>query len=377
MKIIELLINEEDDDAGLDGVALVNMPAHEANFYHFNKVSNEKYVLNEQEIPKVLELFRSFGEDEKELIKQGYKISAVRELNREQFSILSAPNDTSTQDTDEVRFRYKYVGPKDDKNREFCGEMMGLGRVFRIEDIDEMSALNVNNIGPDGYSIFTWRGSYNCRHRWVQLVYTKDGRIINKDNVKRGLIDEDGVPGPDTRTTATIDAGNTPPRVGGAFGVDKKDFPDTAFRVFNSEKRIVVGPAMVPEKLIIRQDARGVYFVYFSADTIRKIQQKYMKDKLLDKNNLEHQDEFVNDVDVVESWIVDDVEKDKQAVFGMEYPVGTWMLVMKVNNDEVWEQVKDGTLNGYSVQGYFMEQAKFNKTTNILDEIKNLLVNYE
>ena len=77
---------------------------------------------------------------------------------------------------------------------------------------------------------------------------------------------------------------------------------------------------------------------------------------------------------MVESWIVDDPEHDKQQVFGMEYPKGTWMVSMKIEDDAIWQKIKEGKLNGYSVQGYFLEKAKFNTDTHrILDEIKDIL----
>jgi hypothetical protein len=224
-KIVELIIEDGDEQAGLDGIALVEMPAHEADFEYFSK--NDKpahYVLSEDEIPKVVQMFHAYGEPQGFLEKEGWYIQSVRNLNKKEFQILSNPNDNSSQDTDEVRYRYKYVGPKDDKNRTFCSEMMQASRVFRIEDIQEMSDRNVNPVGPDGYDIFEWRGSYNCRHKWVQLIYRKEGRIINSDKVERGLIDQDGMPGPDTRTTATIDAGNTPPRTGFGKTITKKLF---------------------------------------------------------------------------------------------------------------------------------------------------------
>jgi hypothetical protein len=94
----------------------------------------------------------------------------------------------------------------------------------------------------------------------------------------------------------------------------------------------------------------------------------------LDKTNIEHGRKFLNNVDVVESWIVEDQEKDKHQVFGMDYPKGTWMITMKVNDDSTWEKVKDGKLKGFSVQGYFLEKAKFNAETHkILEDIKNIL----
>jgi hypothetical protein len=662
-KIIELIIEDGDAEAGLDGIALVEMPAHEANFEYFShEESNTHYVLSDEEIPKVLQMFQAYGESQGSLEEQGFILHSVVELNRQEFQILADPNAPSAQDTPDVKFRYKYVGPQDKKNRTFCAEMMRANRVFRIEDVMEMSNRSVNPVGPDGYDMFLWRGSFNCRHRWVQLIYKNPGTIINKASVRKGLIDEDDMPGPDTRTTATIAAGNTPPRTGfaasnpdvsalqpyvdqvtdevekapvlaaqegninvlgyltrffyicpgaielfqhlmsmplneetqgmvrsaaqvadnvfriedevikrgsatldelvqaqilvddfkdimrevdeevgmihnttfmdghimkigelvqqkmagledacwpgyeaiGTKELDGKEVPncvpikdemsedgsyfigefasfddypelirqnaqkvldyidrtgnpnncmtqvgkvraqqlaqgkpisietvkrmkayitrhqkdlqasksyddgcgllsmdawggiealpwvertinqyeemnaetEMVFSVFNNEQRLVVGPAMIPDKMIIRRDeiTGNIYYVYFTSETIKKLQQKFMMEKLLDKTNIEHQRKFLRNVDVVESWIVDDEQKDKQQVFGMSYPKGTWMISMKVNDDETWSKVKDGKLRGFSVQGYFLEKAKFNsQDQHLIEEIKNIL----
>ena len=662
-KIIELIIEDGDSEAGLDGIALVELPAHEANFEYFShEQSNTHYVLSDEEIPKVLQMFQAYGESQGSLEEQGFILHSVVELNRQEFQILADPNAPSAQDTPDVKFRYKYVGPQDKKNRTFCAEMMRANRVFRIEDVMEMSNRSVNPVGPDGYDMFLWRGSFNCRHRWVQLIYKNPGTIINKASVRKGLIDEDGMPGPDTRTTATIAAGNTPPRTGfaasnpdvsalqpyvdqvtdevekapvlaaqegninvlgyltrffyicpgaielfqhlismplneetqgmvrsaaqvadnvfriedevikrgsatldelvqaqilvddfkdimnevdeevgmihnttfmdghimkigelvkqelagledacwpgyeaiGTKELDGKEVPncvpikdemsedgsyfigefasfddypelirqnaqkvldyidrtgnpnncmtqvgkvraqqlaqgkpisietvkrmkayitrhqkdlqasksyddgcgllamdawggvealpwvertinqyeemnaetEMVFSVFNNEQRLVVGPAMIPDKMIIRRDeiTGNIYYVYFTSDTIKKLQQKFMMEKLLDKTNIEHQRKFLRNVDVVESWIVDDEQKDKQQVFGMSYPKGTWMISMKVNDDETWSKVKDGKLKGFSVQGYFLEKAKFSsQNQHLIEEIKNIL----
>jgi len=611
-KIIELIIQDGDDEAGLDGIALVEMPAHEANFEYFNQEQEtpcedgkcSHYILADEQIPQVIQMFHAYGEPQGFLEKEGWEITAVKPVGKQEFQIISNPNLPSAQDTPDVRFRYKYVGPKDDLNRTFCAEMMDARRVFRIEDIMEMSNRSVNEVGPDGYDIFTWRGSYNCRHRWVQLVYQRTGRIVNNDKVDTGVEDEDNMPGPDTRTTATIAAGNTPPRVGFAasnpdvsalspyveqikkpvkkpvlaslplfekqedaeaiamligcegshehsYG-DKKlfmpckahpkdqtsyitdededpddvggsdnpmenysledacwpgyeaiglkdngdpncvpekmaiemmkeefqsydDYPSSvkgnackaikwkeeygdevkgmtqvgwiranqlckgekiseetiarmsgfqrhkknsevapeykdtpwkdkgyvawlgwggttginwaadklqsirnemSFSVFSVEERMVVGAAMVPDKMIIRRNeiTGEIYYVYFTAETIKKLQQKFMIEKLLDKTNVEHGRKFLNGVSVVESWIVDDPEHDKQQVFGMSYPKGTWMCSMKIEDDAIWQKIKEGKLNGYSVQGYFLEKAKFNTDNiKILGEIKDIL----
>ena len=151
---------------------------------------------------------------------------------------------------------------------------------------------------------------------------------------------------------------------------------EMVFSVFNNEQRLVVGPAMIPDKMIIRRNeiTGELYYVYFTAETIKKLQQKFMVEKLLDQTNIEHGRKFLKNVDVVESWIVEDENKDKQQVFGMNYPKGTWMITMKVSDDETWSRVKDGKLKGFSVQGYFMEKAKFNTDNQyLIEEIKNIL----
>lgn len=656
-KIIELIIEDNDDKAGLDGIALVEHPAHEATFEYFNQEQDpKKYVLADEEVPEVIQMFNSYGEPQGLLEKEGFYISEIKELGHHDFAgILANPNAPSAQDTPTVKFRYKYVGALSSNSRDFCKEMIKANKVFRIEDIDKMSNRSVNPVGPSGYSIFEYRGSYNCKHRWIQLIYRAKGKIKNDASSTSNLSGEDGMPGPDTRTQATIAAGNTPPRTGFAaegnpnvsalqpyvdqvtekverepvltasegnmnvlgfttrnfdicpvalslfthlvsmpmdeettgmvrsaaqvldniFRIEKEvieknetslpeynealllakdfldimeeiseesgmthdvafleghlqkiasflkedmgledacwpgyeaigtkmeggrevpncvpekmaeemmkeefqsynDYPEAAknnackaikwreehgdevkgmtrtgwvrarqlcngekiseetiarmsgfqrhrknsevapeyketpwkdsgyiswlgwggttgiewasnklksirnemsFSVFNNEQRLVVGAAMIPDKMIIRRNeiTGEIYYVYFTAETIKKLQQKFMKDKLLDATNIEHQRKYLRDVDVVESWIVEDQEKDKQQVFNMDYPVGTWMVIMKINDDDVWNKVKNGVLKGFSVQGFFLEKAKFRKDTELLSQIKNIL----
>jgi hypothetical protein len=50
------------------------------------------------------------------------------------------------------------------------------------------------------------------------------------------------------------------------------------------------------------------------------------------------------------------------------------MIMMKVEEDSVWQKVKDGKLNGFSVQGYFLEKAKFGSDNQkLIEQIKDIL----
>jgi len=89
------------------------------------------------------------------------------------------PNITSRQDKtiDGVKFvvRYKYEGEVTDNPREFCTQMVTANKIYRKEDILNMSTQIVNaGWGPKGtdyYSIWLYKGGGNCHHRWNKQVY--------------------------------------------------------------------------------------------------------------------------------------------------------------------------------------------------------------
>ena len=149
------------------------------------------------------------------------------------------------------------------------------------------------------------------------------------------------------------------------------------FQIDNEEKRIVLGPAMIPDQKIFRKDAMGnPYYVFFTAETIRMIAEKYMKNQYTRNNDLMHDGEAVRDVYVIESWIKED-ENDKSVKYGYEVPVGSWMIAMKSAKtpmgDKVWNQVKEGKLNGFSVSGFFEEVAAFNREEMFLYKVAEVL----
>jgi hypothetical protein len=144
----------------------------------------------------------------------------------------------------------------------------------------------------------------------------------------------------------------------------------------DSEKHIVLGPAMIADQKIFRKDELGnPYYVFFTAETIRMIAEKYMRNKYTDNNDTMHDGKAVKDIHVLESWIIEDAEHDKSRKYGFNLPEGTWMVSMKVNNPKVWEDVKEGRLNGFSVSGFFSEVAQFSKEEMFLYKVAELLKN--
>lgn len=560
-RIIELRINEEDfdDQSGVDGIALVENPAIEEDWYWFAK--EEVIIVKKDQLDKLGELMKQYGQPVEELNDEGWIIVKVEgvdvEKEKEEFSrrnftdIVSNPNEPSALDGPDsntgfiTRTRYKYVGPQDSKNRDFCSDLMSANRVYRREDIDQMT-LQMANPQFGSYNIFEYRGSYNCRHRWVKITYKMDSRILNKANSRRGVIGTEDIEQLSTETEKTanakqrnqsftilenidnepvystieealvradhigcsgyhehqLDGGtvgymacsshkfesyndypesakNNAKRAlewvdkngwgscgeatgknranqlangenisedtisrmasfkrhqqhkdvpysegcgglmwdawGGTSGIEwasrklkeireefiepnpcqsgyeaigtkiknGREVPNCVPKSKNSqkfsldeEKRIITGPAMVPNKMIPRRGTMGeVYSVFFTEETIRKISEKFLREKHTDKTNLEHTPINLSDVYVIESWIIEDPDNDKSTKFGYDLPSGTWMVSMKVEDDKIWNSVKQGNIKGFSVEGYFVEKLIFNKEDEQVQTIINILNN--
>ena len=140
-----------------------------------------------------------------------------------------------------------------------------------------------------------------------------------------------------------------------ALPTDKLNRMD--FEVLDEDQKIVVGPIMIPKSLIPRRDAEGNdYLVYFSEETIKDISQKFFKLNYQNNTDVNHDNEVTTENTLLESWIVEDEELDKSRLYGFEPIKGSWYGKYKINNDETWQQIKDGSLNGFSISGNFYER---------------------
>ena len=142
------------------------------------------------------------------------------------------------------------------------------------------------------------------------------------------------------------------------------------FSTIDEEKRLLLGAALIPNKKIYRNDEDGEYYITFSEKTIEQAAHAFIKNGF-SNNSSENHDIKLEGVSVVQSWIVEDPEKDKSANYGKTYEKGTWVTMMRVDNDETWEKAKNGTLNGFSIDGLFsMKELNFNsnKHNAIMDK---------
>ena len=52
--------------------------------------------------------------------------------------------------------------------------------------------------------------------------------------------------------------------------------------------------------------------------------------------------------DVLESYVV---EEDDILKFGVEIKKGAWLMTLKIDDDEIWQKIKSGELEGFSPYG--------------------------
>jgi len=133
----------------------------------------------------------------------------------------------------------------------------------------------------------------------------------------------------------------------------KEESPIVKIVLADEEKKIVLGPALIPNVKIFRsgrslgldQDA----YVYFREDTIRQLAEAYLMQAKNNEVTLEHAEKTYN-VKMIESWIVEDPAKDKSSLYGFELPKGTWMTAFKIQDAELWKEIKAGNINGFSIE---------------------------
>jgi len=163
----------------------------------------------------------------------------------------------------------------------------------------------------------------------------------------------------------------TEPAIEQDFVYFNKAKNNLTFAKVNDEQRLLVSPALIPNKQIFRYDANTDqdYYVYFTEKTVKQASEMYLKHNNNNSATLQHENK-VTGVHTVESWIIQDTEMDKSKLYGFDLPKGTWMVSMRINNDEIWSQIKEGTIKGLSIEGYFVDKmekmSKFEKVGSMI-----------
>ena len=166
-----------------------------------------------------------------------------------------------------------------------------------------------------------------------------------------------------------------------ALGDEKR----TLLAEVSSDKQILMGAALIPNKPIFRKGKEEDFYVFFSEETIAKTAEVFFKKSNQNNATLEH-DIALEGMTIFESWIVDNPEMDKSKQYGLDVPKGTWMVSMKVDDKNIWDNyVKNDKVFGFSIEGHFANVLrKDTDNTNLsdqhvdkaLEDVRDLLINH-
>lgn len=384
--IVELDIDIDDitlDDMGVSVVSLVTDPAIEVDFMAFKSEELDECICEgngecqcdkevfteEQQI--IIDWANEHGEvitENHTYIKDNQEFSTVADIASaiQGLDILSKLGIKSGEPSER---KYRYTGPA--AERGFCKAMLRLNKMYSEDDMNTLrSRLSVVNpgMGPNGrnsYDVLAYKGSVNCRHYWTKLSVFKPegGRVL--------VIDQ----GPADGDAGKSNNANAPSPTGSVANNARY-----GFSVMDEEKRLVAGVLMIPNQMILRRDEEGIpYYVYFTADTVRRIQERFNKEYKQNNTDRQHDGNVITDNILMEQWIVEHPTYDKSRYYGFDrLPKGSWFGVYKVNDDDTWARVKSGELRGFSIAGNFIERAKpvkqdeetLSKIIDILKEIR-------
>jgi hypothetical protein len=158
------------------------------------------------------------------------------------------------------------------------------------------------------------------------------------------------------------------------FGDEKMNY---TFGVEDEEQGIIVSPALIADKRIFRFNpiTNEEYNVYFSAETIGQLSQKFFTSNN-HKNTTEQHETPVNDIDLIYSWIVQNEHDQIMTKYGFkDITVGSWVVAYKINNEDIKAKIKSGEIRGISIEAFLSENydKDFLSDMNIVNEIKALL----
>ena len=233
---------------------------------------------------------------------------------------------------------YRYVGPP--AERKFCKAMLRLanrGKIFSRQEIEAMSSLNPQfaRAGQSSYDVFKWVGGKNCKHYFQKLQVFKNAQ--------------------GKRVVIVADPSNNAERLASKTWAQKMS-SEYQFAL-DEERREVYGPVMIPNKMILRRDEEGnPFYVYFSRETIKKMAEKFLAQNKQHNTDIEHDGNVVTANTLLESWVSESSQYDKSYNLGFALPAGTWFAGFKVNDDNLWNDIKTGKVRGFSLAGNFINR---------------------
>lgn len=162
----------------------------------------------------------------------------------------------------------------------------------------------------------------------------------------------------------------------------KKDKP-LYVAMDSDEQKLVYAPVIIPDKEIYRRYGDEEFNVVFTKEAVKMLAHDFIKNGLTREWSLNHDDEKTPGMYTVESWLKTDMENDKSISLGLDkdLPVGTWFAAMKVENPAVWENIKKGVWDGFSIEAYLAmdeepDESKFDNNNQTKNNKEDMSKNF-
>jgi len=360
--------------SGFDKIAYVPNPAIDQMGIYLDK---NKRSLTLEEQAQLLESLKKSGIKTKEIPstwlqrteEDYFKVitdTSILQLTKDPGARTSYNDVPDPQGNGQWLVRYKYLGIKDDKNRDFCRDVLELDRIYTEEEI--RNGLSNSDFGQ--YSIFDFKGNINCRHRWQRLVYFED---YKKDNITRSAL----IPGFVTQGLRDKDASKLNPA---------KQYYSSHIKMENAERQQVIAPLLIPDFLILREDEEvGEYYIRFSREVISQIRDKAKSEGKLDSLEImkdTHRGDLAKAF-ILEEWITEDENDKAYTHYGFDInkvPLGSWIVLTQIIDKDFWEnEIKKNKKHGYSIEVFLnmklaeLEAVSKNKKNKINMENEEIL----
>ena len=170
----------------------------------------------------------------------------------------------------------------------------------------------------------------------------------------------------------------------GVYGISLVSEPamESSFIAFNKhniqlaevdkKEHILAGVVLIPDKKVYRNQDGREFYLTFNAETIKEVAQSFVKNGFQKNSTIEHQDK-IEGVSIVQSWVVKDPENDTANAYGLpkeDIKQGSWVVLYKCDNKEVYDKALKGEITGFSIDGLFnLEKVNLKKVK--MEEIKN------
>ena len=147
------------------------------------------------------------------------------------------------------------------------------------------------------------------------------------------------------------------------------------FQIQNADEQIIMGVVMRADYPIYRCDNQlGEYYVTYSKNTIKQMAEKYLQDDKQHYFSFNHNGKPLSNI-YLQQLFIKDIEKGINPNGFEDIEDGSLFATLKVEDNELWDEIKHGNYQGFSLEGYFSYNINKddNKETELLEDIVNLL----